>query len=784
MPTNSIPVRLPVLLFGALAPVAVFVAPAPATWSILIADTRTGEIAVASATCVPGIDLRASTPVLLLGRGAATAQSVVDSSGANRVRILTDFARGLTPEVILDNLAASDPGHGNRQYGIIDAIGNAVTYSGPQNAAWAGGVTGRIDLYPEGPENDIVYAVQGNILTGEAVVLAAEAAIRDTPGDLAEKLMAAMESAYAFGGDGRCSCTTGGPTDCGAPPPSFIKTADVGYMLIGRLGDRDLGASFIGVPSASRVVLFGDFDGDGRADLVTTPSFSGEVRLERNSTAHPGDPLIFDSVPLFGPISQVNAGGAIDLNGDGRPEIVAVAQSGQAALVPTAPGGAFAPAVVTQVGSGIVGGVVGAFGPAGSPAIALIATGPTRLITATLDVSGGVVVTDTLPLPGTPVGVERTPSGVAVGLSNGAVIPIESNPDGSFTAGQSLAMGGTLLNLHAADFNGDGEIDFAAARTNQTVGLLLSGPGGSYTPASLAIGVAVRGSLAADLDGDGDPDLAVILSNGRYRGFLNDGSASFTQQPQRRLLDGATLHAGDLTGDGLPEVITSVAGRLGVYLNSGEGPALDEPGFAGGDYFMELNVPDGPSPGYADPVPELRNMFDAWRAAREDTPDGSVSRLFDPPARVNLQGSRSGPYEFKVQLRNYAGRLVTAPPEQFEITAPPGRPVPLVITDVQDDPDGKPGEYIVTAEATGATGRSALWVRINAQPWHAVIMPAPEIAAGLTLADMNLDGLHDLTDIVLFVTAFNAQDPAADLDGSGVFDAADLNLFITEFMAG
>ena len=89
------------LAVGAASPVA------SATWSVLIADTRTGEIAVGSATCLTGINLRSETPVLLLGRGAATAQSAVDSSGRNRARIFSGFARGLGPGEIFAELAAT-----------------------------------------------------------------------------------------------------------------------------------------------------------------------------------------------------------------------------------------------------------------------------------------------------------------------------------------------------------------------------------------------------------------------------------------------------------------------------------------------------------------------------------------------------------------------------------------------------------------------------------------------------------------------------------------------------
>ena len=105
---------------------------AQATWSILLVDTRTGEIALGSATCLTGFDLRANTPVIVTGVGAATAQSFVDSSGRNRVRIRDGLALGLTPAEILADLSTFDPGHQTRQYGIVDTTGLAGTFSGTE----------------------------------------------------------------------------------------------------------------------------------------------------------------------------------------------------------------------------------------------------------------------------------------------------------------------------------------------------------------------------------------------------------------------------------------------------------------------------------------------------------------------------------------------------------------------------------------------------------------------------------------------------------------------------
>jgi len=56
---------LGVLLLSLLA------APLRATWSIILIDTRTGEIAIASATCLVGFDLPLNASVVVVGYGAA-----------------------------------------------------------------------------------------------------------------------------------------------------------------------------------------------------------------------------------------------------------------------------------------------------------------------------------------------------------------------------------------------------------------------------------------------------------------------------------------------------------------------------------------------------------------------------------------------------------------------------------------------------------------------------------------------------------------------------------------
>ncbi len=229
----SIPRRLLCFVLGLVS----LVLPAHATWSIVTINLRTGEVGVASATCLQQLNLRAATPVVVVGKGAAACQSLIDTGAVNRMTIWSALQGGvLTPDEIL-NLLSADPIFNSRQYGLLAFTGGPVTFTGNGAGAAATGVTGTV--------GDYVYAVQGNVLTDDSVVYAAELAFRDTNGDMGQRLMAAMEAARALGGDGRCSCSNNNPTGCGAPPASFTKSAHVGYLIVARIGDPDGGCNAI-----------------------------------------------------------------------------------------------------------------------------------------------------------------------------------------------------------------------------------------------------------------------------------------------------------------------------------------------------------------------------------------------------------------------------------------------------------------------------------------------------------------------------------------------------------
>ncbi|MEM7309911.1 MAG: DUF1028 domain-containing protein [Planctomycetota bacterium] len=206
---------------------------ASATWSIVVVNTKTGEVCVAAATCIENFNLIKDLPVMRVGQGGAVSQGLIDFGAVHRIKIWDGFIAGDTPDEILTTLLNEGSSVHARQWGIVDFENDPVTYTGNGAGLEHHGVTGIV--------GDLRYAIQGNVITGDIVVTAAEGALLGAPGDLTQKVMAGMEAARVLGGDGRCSCTTGAPFSCGTPPPDFEKSAHTAFIVTSRMGDVDGG---------------------------------------------------------------------------------------------------------------------------------------------------------------------------------------------------------------------------------------------------------------------------------------------------------------------------------------------------------------------------------------------------------------------------------------------------------------------------------------------------------------------------------------------------------------
>jgi uncharacterized Ntn-hydrolase superfamily protein len=106
-------------------------------------------------------------------------------------RALEELARGAAPAEALERVLADDAGRETRQLGVVTADGRSAAFTGTACLDWAGHRTGP------------GFAVQGNILAGEAVVDEMVRAYEKTVGPLVERLVAALEAGQAAGGDKR-----------------------------------------------------------------------------------------------------------------------------------------------------------------------------------------------------------------------------------------------------------------------------------------------------------------------------------------------------------------------------------------------------------------------------------------------------------------------------------------------------------------------------------------------------------------------------------------------------
>ncbi len=98
---------------------------------------------------------------------------------------------GLSASKTLDRLLKDDPERDQRQVGLIDACGEAATFTGKSCHAWAGGRIGE------------QFAVQGNILTGPETLDAMVQAYLEFEGDFPERLLNTLLAGDRAGGDRR-----------------------------------------------------------------------------------------------------------------------------------------------------------------------------------------------------------------------------------------------------------------------------------------------------------------------------------------------------------------------------------------------------------------------------------------------------------------------------------------------------------------------------------------------------------------------------------------------------
>jgi hypothetical protein len=301
-----------------------------------------------------------------------------------------------------------------------------------------------------------------------------------------------------------------------------------------------------------------DVNGDGRPDLAVANFFavSNNVSVLLNTTAPGATTASYAAASTFTVGSNPYSVTATDVNGDGRPDL-AVANVGTSnvsvLLNTTAPGAttaSYAAASNFAVGTS----------PASVTATDVNGDGRPDLVAANADSDNVSVLLNTT-APGATTATYAAVSNFAAGDGPYSVTATDVNGDGrpdlavsnvnsdnvsvllnttapgattaSYAAASTFAAGVDPYSVTATDVNGDGRPDLAVANlASQNVSVLLNttAPGATASYAAASNFAASGGAIsvtASDVNGDGRPDLAVANNYGDNVSVLLNRAAVF-----------------------------------------------------------------------------------------------------------------------------------------------------------------------------------------------------------------------------------------------------------------
>ena len=157
------------------------------TFSIVARCPSPLALGVVVATAAPAVGSEVSHAEAGVGAIATQANTNI-LYGINGLKLLKD---GFSPQAALETMLKTDKERETRQVIIIDKNGHTAAFTGKETSEWKGHLTGRD------------YAVAGNLLVGKNVIEAMARTFEKSKGELAERLLAALEAGQNEGGDRR-----------------------------------------------------------------------------------------------------------------------------------------------------------------------------------------------------------------------------------------------------------------------------------------------------------------------------------------------------------------------------------------------------------------------------------------------------------------------------------------------------------------------------------------------------------------------------------------------------
>jgi hypothetical protein len=497
------------------------------------------------------LDLAVATPnvhdvAVLLGNGNGTFGSPVhyaldDPNFVNNINKLASVDLNLDgyPDLVLDNLSSNH----------VTVLLNKGDGTFPSSSSYAAGpepIGIAIADFNGGGWPDVIVA--DNAVDGEVTLL-----VNKGYGFQAAPLRRSgfAPTSFAtgdFNGDGKLDLVT---VSSVTPPPTGIGT---GTVMLGN-ADGTFQAPKIWSTSAISAVAVGDFDGDGKLDLVETNPTPGNGNL--SLLLGKGDGT-FQSATNYTVGTTPETVAVADLNGDGKPDvIVGNRNSGNISVLLNAGNGSLIPAVdyATPATGTPESIAIGDFNGDGVPDIAVAISG-----------------------------INATSIAIFLNNGNGTFQPYISIPSGFFSS--------AIIHIVAADFDGDGDVDLAVT-DGATLSVLLASGNAAFNTVTYLVGAgaAINGTLVvANFNGDQKPDLVTSSRDG-LAVLMNTGDGGFQPPIPFAPFLGGAIAVGDFygidntdvgnVGDGTPDIVaadsvqdSTTTDTIAVIVNQSMGPRV------------------------------------------------------------------------------------------------------------------------------------------------------------------------------------------------------------------
>jgi len=335
--------------------------------------------------------------------------------------------------------------------------------------------------------------------------------------------------------------------------------------------------------TTSKSVAAGDFNGDGKLDVVAANGGANNVSIELGA----GD-------GTFLPSGTYNAGSAPnsvdtgDFNGDGKLDL-AVANSGSndVSILLGNGNGTFQSAVAYGAGSSPHGVAVADFNRDGKADLVVANNGSSN-VSILLGSGTGTFLT------AVNYGAGTNPESVAVGDFNrdgkldlavansgsNNVSILLGNGDGTFQTATTVSVGTSPFSIIAADLSGDGKLDLAVANSgSNNISVLIGNGSGAFAAAvNYAVGTNPRGVSAGDLNNDGKLDLAAAnYGSNNVSILIGNGNGTFGAASNSGAgTSPSALVLRDFNRDGKPDLATANSGSsdISILLNTCPVPDL------------------------------------------------------------------------------------------------------------------------------------------------------------------------------------------------------------------